>query len=82
MLAATTSSVSGSSEPKPSSRKIDSNVADPAAASSIVLSASARARASDARNVSPPESDRASRTSSALRWSTILKAESSVVSEY
>ena len=46
-------------------------------------SASARASASDAWNVSPPESVRAERTSSALAWSTTRKSRLvSTTSEY
>ena len=67
---ATVSRVSASSVPNPSSRKIDSSWAAPSAASAATWSASARASASEAWNVSPPDSVRTDRRSSALRWST------------
>ncbi len=81
IVPATTSSVSGSSVPKPSSRKIDSIGSPPWAAASTELSARASASASEVRNVSPPDSERASRTSSALRWSTTRNDPSAADSE-
>ena len=82
MADATTSRVAASSVPKPSSRKSDSRWAAPRP-DCATCSARARASAREARKVSPPESVRARRTSSALRWSTTTKpARSSRASEY
>ena len=73
MAVATTSSVSGSSVPNPSSRKSDSSRADPDDPRPATWSARARASAREARNVSPPDSVRADRTWEALVWSTTPK---------
>ena len=81
MAAATTSSVPGSSEPKPSSRKIDSIIGAPSGDNSLVASARASARDSEARNVSPPDNVRALRSSSALAWSRTMNSRSTSSSE-
>jgi len=69
-VAATTSRVSGSRVPKPSSRKIESSRAAPAAASVDICEDSARASAREAWKVSPPDSVRTERRESASAWST------------
>src|SRR5581483_7020659 len=74
MALATVSSVLGSSEPKPSSRKRASSRAAPLAASCEMSSPRARARAREARKVSPPERVRMGRSSLALMWSTTTKS--------
>ena len=68
-VVATTSRVSGSRVPKPSSRKIESRRAAPAPASADICADRARARARDAWKVSPPDSVRTERRESASAWS-------------
>ena len=60
-VVATTSRVSGSSVPNPSSRKIESSRAPPAADRLDICDDSASARASDAWKVSPPDRVRTDR---------------------
>jgi hypothetical protein len=68
-VVATTSSVSESSVPNPSSKKIESSRAAPAAARAEICDDSASARARDAWNVSPPDKVRTDRRASASAWS-------------
>ena len=70
----TASRLSSSSVPKPSSMNIASRRAPTASpAMSAMLPASAVARLSEARNVSPPDSVSTLRVSSALAWSMTTK---------
>ena len=68
-VVATTSRVSGSRVPNPSSRKMESRRAAPAAARADICEDSARASARDAWKVSPPDSVRTERRESASVWS-------------
>src|SRR3984885_12257274 len=68
-VAATISRVSASRVPNPSSRKIESSRAAPAAARAEICDDRASARASDAWKVSPPDKVLTERVASASAWS-------------
>src|ERR1700722_7348671 len=68
-VVATTSRVSPSRVPNPSSRKMESSRAAPAVASALICDDRARASARDAWKVSPPDRVRTHRLASASAWS-------------
>src|SRR3984957_14200953 len=68
-VVATTSRVSPSRVPNPSSRKMESSRAAPAVASALICDERARASARDAWKVSPPDRVRTDRLASASAWS-------------